>query len=319
MTQINEGAVSPVPAIRGYWEGFAFAKTGTQVLFQQYLPMDRNPSAMDLISVALALYDGPDLDWVLVNVSDRDDFDWILRRRVTEGWVKGDDGRIHAMLSFCTSSDRFEFVLPDFFYDHWKSTGLDDYEACARRIADIGPAQTDLIGWRGANTHDARTKLVALHDAQHFDFEFVHWDRSNEMQLTAPNFMSLEAQVQRWRYLLDVEGNGYSARLKLLLRANRVVFVQERPYRDDTWLGLTPWRHYVPVKRDFSDLVANYRRLRDDLGLERLILHSARDFAQAQLTRAAAFQRIAWTARVLAEAQRLSSNIRRAMHKSVVG
>lgn len=315
MVKRSQMLTGPPPSIGGYWEGFAFAKFGIQVLFQQFLPMDRNPSAMDLIHLALGTYGGPDIDWVMVNVSDRDDFDWILRRRIAEGWVQGDDGRIHALLSFCTSQRRFEFVIPDFIYDHWRSTGLDDYEATAQRFAHIGHAQTNQIGWRGADTHDARKALVALNDANHFDFAFVHWDRSNEQQLRAPNFMSLEAQVQRWRYLLDVEGNGYSARTKLLLRAPRVVFIQERPYLDDAWVGLTSWRHYVPVKRDFSDLVDNYQRLRSDPELEQLILNSARDFANAFLTRASALQRIAWTVRVFAEAQKLSEEIRNRARK----
>lgn len=310
MPQTVDTLSSPVPAIGGYWEGFAFSKQGKQVFFQQYLPMDRNPSAMDMIHLALASYTGPDIDWVIVNVSDRDDFDWIMSRRLTNGWVRGDDGRIHAMLSFCTSLGRFEFVMPDFIFDHWRSTGLHDYEATASRFLAMGDAQTDQIGWRGAATHEARNNLVALHDGKRFDFEFVHWDRTDEQRLKAPNFMSLEQQVVRWRYLLDVEGNGYSARLKLLLRAPRVVFVQERPYLDDAWVGLTAWRHYVPVKRDFSDLADNYHRLRSDPGLEQLILDSARDFARANLTRAAALQRIAWTVRVLAEAQRLSRHLR---------
>lgn len=290
---------SAAPMLQGYWEGFAFAKRGTKVLFQQYLPMDRNPSMMDMIHRALALYPCPDFDWVVVNVGDRDDFDWVLDNSPAPGWIQGADGRMHALFSFCTTQDNFDSVIPDFIYDHWKSTGLDDYEQTAENFHRMPSPKTAMIGWRGADTHPTRKKLVELHDGKQFDFEFVHWDRTNEQQLTATNFLSLEDQVLRWRYLLDVRGNGYSGRLKLLLHAPRVVFVQERCYKDDTWEHLVPWRHYVPVSEDFSDLADHLERLKSDPALERLILDSAAHFARAYLTRTAAYQRIAWLVRNL--------------------
>lgn len=290
----------PVPSVNGYWEGFAFAKRGSKVLFKQYLPMDRNQPMMDLIHRAIATYPCPDFDWIVVNVGDRDDFDWVRDHSPAPGWFRGTDSRLHPLLSFCTGTGHFESVVPDFIYENWKSTGLDDYEHTASNFIRMPAPITDMIGWRGANTHPIREQLVALSDGHRYDFEFVHWDRTNEQRLTATNFLSLEMQVFRWRYLLDVEGNGYSGRLKLLLRAPRVVFVQDRRYLDDIWEHLVPWKHYVPVANDFSDLPDQLNRLVSDPPLERLILDSAASFAEAYLSRNAAFRRIAWLVRELA-------------------
>ena len=115
---------------------------------------------------------------------------------------------------------------------------MDDYEATCARVSGLGPAQTNMLGWRGANTHPSRIPLVALNDKAIFDTEFIVWDRTNPNKLQASNFLSFEEQVARWRFLIDVEGNGYSARLKLLLRCPRVVFIQDRPHKEDfspTW------------------------------------------------------------------------------------
>lgn len=147
------------------------------------------------------------------------------------------------------------------------------------------------MGWRGANTHKNRRNLVALNDKLKFDCEFVTWDRTNPEKLTATNFLSFEEQVSNWRFLIDIEGNGYSGRLKLLLNCPRVVFIQERKYKEDFQESLVPWRHFVPVKNDFSDLEENLSRLLKSSNLERSIIDEANIFASNFLTRESAERR----------------------------
>jgi hypothetical protein len=74
------------------------------------------------------------------------------------------------------------------------------------------------------------------------------------MATAAGNHLSLAEQVARWGLLLDVEGNGWSARMKLLLHSGRPVFVQDRPWREWFWPQLRPMEHYIPVRRDLGDL-----------------------------------------------------------------
>lgn len=281
------------PVLPDYFEGFAFAKIGGTLYYKAFATFEtRNPSTFQLIFKGLARYEVPDFDWILVNTADRDDFDWMMKMVDEHRRIVGADGRRYKFFSCCYGSEEtYVDAAPDFAYDHWKQTGMDDYEETCARVASIGPAQTNMLGWRGANTHPGRIPLVALNDKQVFDTEFIVWDRTNPQKLQATNFLSFEDQVARWRFLIDAEGNGYSARLKLLLRCPRVVFIQERPYRDDFFPHLVPWQHYVPVKRDFSDLRQNLLAVLKDPALERLIIDSAREFSQAYLTRAAAERR----------------------------
>ena len=52
-------------------------------------------------------------------------------------------------------------------------------------------------------------------------------------------------QVGRWGLLLDVEGNGWSARLKVLLHSGRPVLVADRPWREFWFPEFVAWEHYV--------------------------------------------------------------------------
>jgi len=76
-------------------------------------------------------------------------------------------------------------------------------------------------------------------------------DLMNEIIDFAPT-MGLEEQNQ-YRYLMDVDGNGWSGRFHRLLSTNAVVLkstVFPEWYQD----RIVPWVHYVPIKIDYSDL-----------------------------------------------------------------
>ena len=95
--------------------------------------------------------------------------------------------------------------------------------------------------------------------------------------------MSLVAQVQRWAAMVDVEGNGYSGRLKILLFSRRVVLLVQRPWSEFFQRHLQPWEHYVPVRRDLSDLKTRLQWVRAHPRRAQLIALRAYKFAQARL------------------------------------
>lgn len=76
-----------------------------------------------------------------------------------------------------------------------------------------------------------------------------------------------------------------------MLSAPRLVFLQERPHKEGFFQYLVPWTHYVPVKRDLSDLRANLAAVKADPNLEKSIIANARAFAGKYLTRASALAR----------------------------
>jgi hypothetical protein len=51
-----------------------------------------------------------------------------------------------------------------------------------------------------------------------------------------------------------VDGNSLADRLPLQLASNSVIVKQDSPHIEFWYDDLVPWRHYIPVKRDLSDL-----------------------------------------------------------------
>jgi len=57
----------------------------------------------------------------------------------------------------------------------------------------------------------------------------------------------------KYRYVMDVDGNGWSARFMRLLLSNSVI-LKATVHPDWFTDRIQPWVHYVPVKVDFSDV-----------------------------------------------------------------
>ncbi|WWC86254.1 uncharacterized protein L201_001127 [Kwoniella dendrophila CBS 6074] len=78
------------------------------------------------------------------------------------------------------------------------------------------------------------------------------------------------SQGNQYKYLLDIDGNGWSARFKRLMTTNSVVLkstIFPEWYTD----RIQPWVHYIPIKADLTDLydvLSFFRGGHDDLAKE---------------------------------------------------
>ena len=117
------------------------------------------------------------------------------------------------------------------------------------------------LGWCGtAHHHPSRLRLVALGEEcpGRLAINSVA-DRAVDGQSDAAGaarHMTLEEQAGTFGYLLDIQGKGYSSRLKLLLHTGRPVFIAQRPWKEYYHAALQPLVHYIPVKEDLSDLMS---------------------------------------------------------------
>ena len=82
-----------------------------------------------------------------------------------------------------------------------------------------------------------------------------------------------------------------TGRLKYLLFSGRPVLLAERPHEEFFYEHLRPWTHYVPVKRDLSDLKDRVAWTRANAPEARAIADRAKAFAKTHLTRDAAYAR----------------------------
>jgi hypothetical protein len=222
----------------------------------------------------------------------------------------GDWGKQHFLgkpvFSYSADNGDYSRVCPDFVFGHWKEVGQADYEITRQAMSENGkrPATTDKLGWIGSTFRSmpvhgkiisvvVRDQLLEI-SAKHpelIEAIDVSWSRDKPLLTDTPRFISMPDQVSRWKFLIDVEGLGYSARFKLLLFSRRVVFLVDRPWKEWFYQDIIPWKHYVPVKRDLSDLLENLKKVSKDQALADRIANDGYEFALANLTRDHAVKR----------------------------
>lgn len=240
----------------------------------------KNESTIRQIQLADLKYNFSDFPCTIINTDDVDHIKEFYNTRV---------------LSYSTSKGRstYKFTCPDFTFDHWKQVNINDYMEICNEISKMGQnkPETDMLGWRGAATHKNRDVLVKKHDNKNIDAIFIWWDRKNPNKLKCHNYVSIPDHAKKWRYLIDIEGRGWSARTKFLFFSRRVLFLQDRPFKEYYYPKIIPWVHYVPVKRDLSDLTENLNKIKNDLDLEKFICEESYKFATENLTRDACLYR----------------------------
>jgi len=92
---------------------------------------------------------------------------------------------------------------------------------------------------------------------------------SGNIDSSIPNYLSLPDLI-KYKYLIDIGGNGYSGRLKFLLFSKRPLLIVDRDYIEYFHDELIPYQHYIPVKMDLSDLLEqiNWMVLNPEKSLE---------------------------------------------------
>lgn len=198
---------------------------------------------------------------------------------------------------YSTTTQNFNETFPDFNYDCYRHVGYKDYEDVRSLInkIDVTP-ETNKIGWIGAGTDSITPRKILYKLGQSntdtLDIRSNIWDRINTDCIIGGQYLNYEEQIKKWKYLIDVEGVGYSGRLKYLLSSKRIVFIVSRPWYEWFYRYLKPWENFIPVKRDLSDLLINYERIEKDKELQKYIIHNQRKLDNICLSRDSALVEI---------------------------
>ena len=82
---------------------------------------------------------------------------------------------------------------------------------------------------------------------------------------------------QKYVAVLDMDGNSWSSRFGTMVCYNSVAIKVEPAYADYWIYDLVPWKHYVPIKNDLSDLIENIEFVLDPANeaiIQEIILHA---------------------------------------------
>lgn len=155
---------------------------------------------------------------------------------------------------------RADRLVPDPYAVEWADVGLPDVRAACARLEDAGrlrPWKNDCAFWIGnLTTHPTRASLVemAARSGGRLDARAIDWCGNAIPPALAPGRVTLEDHAD-FRYLVDVQGVGYSARIKYLMHSGRPLLVADRRHWDWATVDAVPWTHYVPVAEDLGDLL----------------------------------------------------------------
>lgn len=155
------------------------------------------------------------------------------------------------------SFSKLNYLIPDFCFMNWKESGMKDYDECWKEIVEESkkPIQYNTLFWIGnTKTHPSRCTLCQLSEKDS-RIEAYGMDWKYKDGKTIPSkFISLVDHT-KYKYLIDVQGRGYSGRVKMLLFTGRPLFLVERKWIEYFYEDLKPYIHYIPVKEDLSDLI----------------------------------------------------------------
>lgn len=230
-------------------------------------------------------------------------------------------------LSFSAAERDGHVAIPDFMF-HRPHATEPDWDQLTAKVASAAmtPPESQLLGWIGNPASvPARYRLLRWGEANPELGEIwasgVAAGRRSRRRFSRiarrrqHADISLSDQAKLWSYFIDVEGAGYSGRLKLQLHAGRPVLVADRPW-NEWWFGdLVPFEHYIPVRRDLRDLTQRVRWARENADAASAIGRNGQAYAQKMLTKRRALER--WAEVLHDVARRPPARLSRSMRQAL--
>jgi len=198
------------------------------------------------------------------------------------------------------SKANYNKLVPDFNFHCWPQVGINDYENFVKEIDNAGLNNYEInkVGWIGnTETNIMRKKLLEIGDnnKELFDIFDMNWiqpvNASVNTFFNSTKYISTPELVGKYSILIDIEGNGYSGRLKHLFWSHRPLLLVDRPHKEFFFEFLKEWEHYIPVKRDLSDLIEKTKWCLDNYDKAIIIAGNAFQFSKLYLTRDACYEK----------------------------
>ena len=237
---------------------------------------ERNVSILHLINRTDKKYNLPNFDTIYVNTGDHEH---------SPG---------HIDYYFCYGKE-FKECFPDFNFIHWKNVGVFDYSTTVREIrtkVDLSTCEHMKVGWVGAlnGSWHKRRVLYKLGQENPNILDIMNiggWENKKDKPHLMPGsckYLSYVELAQKYAILIDIEGGGYSGRLKYLMHSGRPVIIVERVPKEFFYPFMKPWEHYIPVENDLSDLLEKTRWIIENYEEAAQIGANAKQFAEKYLT-----------------------------------
>jgi hypothetical protein len=197
-------------------------------------------------------------------------------------------------LSISATIPNKHLLIPDPYSLCWPEAKIDNVFATCMSIAGAGsiPPTDKRIFWIGQNSHWTRQVVVEM-ATKYPDKINAKWLEWKNDTIPQECMVSLEEHT-KYKYLIDLSGQGFSARIKYLMFSRRPLFIVDRAYHDWISCDLLPWVHFIPVSESNleSDLLMKLEWAEKNEDKARNIANNAYEYIAAKLTLDNIFDRI---------------------------
>lgn len=202
--------------------------------------------------------------------------------------INTSDQTYDGCINFSHPSNKY-LTIPDFTFDGWREIGIESFEDMVNMIKVESEKKYEInkVFWSGSvgSNIPVRMKYKNL-SALYSDILIcneIDFIRDNPKKLIGINFTTLPEHC-KYKYLLDLEGVGWSARLKFLCFTNRVLILNDRPYKEYWMDGLIDGENCIIVNRDLSNLVERITEIEKNPDMYKKLRDNLKDFAKKTLT-----------------------------------
>ncbi|CAB3230777.1 unnamed protein product [Arctia plantaginis] len=202
---------------------------------------------------------------------------------------KQDD--ILPIFSWCGNRDNYDIVMPT--YDLTESTlenmgrvTLDTLSVQSGAEVPWSQRETRAV-WRGRDSRAERLKLIDIARANPDLFNasltnfFFFRDKEAEYGPKQPHISFFK--FFDYKYQINIDGTVAAYRMPYLLAGGGMVLKQDSPYYEHFYSQLQAWEHFVPIKRDLSDLVERVKWAQQNDDKAQQIAINAKNFANKHL------------------------------------
>ena len=189
-----------------------------------------------------------------------------------------------------------KYCGPDCFFISWPSANIKSFEETKNQIIEASMREPTIhkIGWYGniysplrdVMEYKTRPLLKKIGDENPELFDIIHISPNRAtggINECSPNYLSLP-DLMRYKYLIDIGGNGWSGRMKWLLFSKRPLLMVDRKYIEYFYNDLKPYVHYIPVKMDLSNLLEQAEWMRTHEEESQQIAENAYIYAMENFT-----------------------------------
>ena len=198
----------------------------------------------------------------------------------------------------CDLPENFDKIFPDFVFDNWKQVGILDYDLVCNELHEVGKENPIIpkLFWIGSLTHLNRQLFIEkTKNNENVIAILNNWIRKHDTTkvstLEGSKFVSLKDH-SHYQYLIDLEGNGYSGRIKILSHMNRILIIQDRPFWDWGSLLLKENEHYIKVDRNFKNFDEVFNKIIENPEKFENMRKKCFEFSKKNLTQEKAIEKI---------------------------